>query len=214
MGPMASLWVTSIYGGVNVGKWIMNLACGRMSAGFSAGESITNGKSGAGTGYCELLGAASSSLLLPGSPPRSATTTQVSEGLIMVWRDDRLLDALGKMREDVNSIPVGFDISADRRLVELLLAWRARLFRDGARVTRPNLGSRRSAAERHSSRGDHRERVGSGAAATEEDPSNYPSSFVPGHLEAKQEDQRRERSPSSWRKTPIVKLINERGLDQ
>lgn len=191
----------------------MNLTCGHMSAGFSAGESITHGKPGAGTACCELPSAAAASLLLPGSPPRSATTTQVSDYLIMVWRDDRLLNALGKMREDVNSIPVGSDMSADRRLVELLLAWRVRLLRDGARVTRPTLESLRSAAERHSSRGDDGERLRDGAGATE-DPLKDHSSFLPGHREAVQEDLRQERSPSSWRKTPIVKLINERGLDQ
>ncbi|MGH3996923.1 MAG: hypothetical protein ACRDTJ_05610 [Pseudonocardiaceae bacterium] len=46
------------------------------------------------------------------------------EDLIEVWRNDELLNALGAMGNQVDSVLVPFDASADRPLVELLLVWR------------------------------------------------------------------------------------------
>lgn len=47
----------------------------------------------------------------------------VVEDLSAAWRDDELLNALGRVDKHTPSVTWSFDASADWQLVELLLAW-------------------------------------------------------------------------------------------
>jgi hypothetical protein len=117
------------------------------------------------TGYCTPPGTA------PGVATAAGIATAISdgnvgegEGLSVVWRDDELLSALGRMSRNVASISVAFDVSADRQLVDLLLTWRAGFepFRDGASAMVWTSDRRRSAEDAHRDRFGG-ERVGSRA---------------------------------------------------
>src|SRR5918998_5863301 len=55
--------------------------------------------------------------------PISDSDVGEGEGLIAVWRNDELLNALGGMK-DVDGVSAPCDVSADRQLAELLLACR------------------------------------------------------------------------------------------
>jgi hypothetical protein len=138
-----------------------------MSAKSDFSESVGNGKSGDD----QLLRA-----LRHGADVATAagTPTPISDGhfgegedLIMVWMDDELLNALGGMSKDVDRVPVPFDVSAGRQLVELLLAWRvgSEPFCDRVQAMIWTSDRQRSAQDAHRDRGDG-EQVGTCAAWT------------------------------------------------
>ncbi|MFZ0873364.1 MAG: hypothetical protein WAN20_02245 [Pseudonocardiaceae bacterium] len=137
------------------------------------------------------------------------------EDLIVVWRDDELLNAIGRISQDVDSAQVPFDMSSDRQLVELLLAWRvgSAPFRDAARAMIWTSDRWRFAEDIHRDRADG-ERVGSCAAwAGGESPRTIPRRLLlPGHLEIERKSQRRACSTNSRRNGQIVKLTRYRGL--
>src|SRR5690349_14285264 len=68
----------------------------------------------------------------PGLPPSDNSDGSKNEGLseddldidtlISVWKDDLLLDAIGSARGECDRLDVPFDVSADRHLIEALLA--------------------------------------------------------------------------------------------
>jgi hypothetical protein len=139
------------------------------------------------------------------------------EDVIVVWRDDELLNALGRMSEELDSVPVHFDVSADRQLVELLLSWKqgSEPFRDGARTTIWSPDSRRSAEDTAPCRGDGG-RVGSCAAWARERSPRTSSRLLllAGYLEADWESQRQGCNPNIRWGAQIGKLTRETGLGQ
>ena len=140
--------------------------------------------------------------------PISDSDVGEGEGLIAVWRDDELLNALGRMK-DVDSVPVPFDASADRQLVELLLACRVGFepFHGNVRAMIWTSDLRRSVENTHRDRGGS-ERVGSCASwAGAESPRATPRFLLlAGHAETKRGSPRRGCSPSDRRNVQIVKL--------
>jgi hypothetical protein len=46
------------------------------------------------------------------------------DALVLVWKDDLLLDAIGGASKESDRLDVPFDASADRQLIEALLSWR------------------------------------------------------------------------------------------
>ncbi len=137
------------------------------------------------------------------------------EGLIVVWRDEELLNALGRMSKDVDRVPVPFDVSADRQLVQLLLAWKvsSEPFRDGVRAMICTSDGRRSTENAHRDRADG-ERIGRCAAwARGELPRTTPRRLLlADHLEIERASQHQGCDPNSRRTMQIVKLTRERGL--
>lgn len=134
------------------------------------------------------------------------------EDLIAVWRDDELLNALGRIK-DVDSVPVPFDVSADRQLVELLLACRMGFepFHGNVRAMIWTSDRRQSAEDAHHERRGS-ERVGSCAAwAGVERPRITPRLLLlAGHPETERGS--RGGSPNNRRNVQIVKLTTEWGL--
>jgi RNA polymerase sigma-70 factor (ECF subfamily) len=81
------------------------------------GESAGNGKSLAAMSPVGRLSGAH-------RPHWRATDFNVVEDLIAVWRNDELLNALGRVYKGTRSVRVPFAPSADRQLVEQLPGWR------------------------------------------------------------------------------------------
>lgn len=150
-----------------------------MSTKFDLCELVVNWKSG-GHRLHPLQHSAGVAIAARIGTPISDGDFGDDEDVIVVWRDDELLNALGRMSEELDSVPVHFDVSADRQLVELLLSWKqgSEPFRDGARTTIWSPDSRRSAEDTAPRRGDGR-RVGSCAAWAREQsaPELAPGSF-------------------------------------
>ena len=146
--------------------------------------------------------------------PISDSDVSEGEDLIVVWRDDELLNALGRMK-DIDSVPVPFDVSADRQLVELLLACRVgfELFHGNGRAMIWTSDRRRSAEGAHRDRRGS-ERVGSCATwAGVKSPRFTPRLLLlAGHPDTGRGSKRRGCSPRNRRNVQIVKLTTEWGL--
>jgi hypothetical protein len=61
---------------------------------------------------------------LPGSDEELDEGDLDIDALASVWKDDLLLDAIGRSAPGSDRLDVPFDVSADRQLVEALLTWR------------------------------------------------------------------------------------------
>ncbi len=193
----------------------MGLGRDHMSAHFGLGESVGYGKSGGDRLLHDLRYGAGPATAAGIAIPNSDGDFGEGEDLIVVWRDDELLNALGTMRKDVDSGAVPFDVSADWQLVELLLAWRVGFesFRDSARAMIWTADLRQSGDDAHRDRGEG-EWVGCCAAwAGGESPRTIPRRLLlTGHLETERESQRQGGSPSRQRNVQVVKSTTERGL--
>jgi hypothetical protein len=186
----------------------VGLGRGHIRARFSLGESIRDRKSGG----ARLPRALGHSAGVTTATPSTDGAFGEGEDLIVVWGDDELLNALGGMSQDVDTVPVPFDVSADRQLVELLLAWRvgAEPFRDVTRAMIWTSDRWRFAEYTHRDRGDG-ERVSSCAAwARGVSPRTIPRGLLlPGHLKIERESQRRACSTNSRQNVQITRLIRE-----
>lgn len=204
----------SIWRGVNVGRWSMGLGRGNMSATFRAVWRPEMGRSGDGGPPALRHGAGVAAAAGIAIPIRDVDFGE-DEDLIVFWKDDGLLNALGGITQDADSPPVPFDVPADHQLVELLLAWRMGFdpFRDSTRAMNWTLNRRRSAEDAPPDRGDG-ERVGICPAwAGEESLRPIPMSLLlASHLNTQLENQRQGRSPNGWRNAQIARLTRERGL--
>jgi hypothetical protein len=191
----------------------MSLGRGHMSAKSDLDWSIGNRRSGSDRLLHAFLRSGNVATAARIASPITDGDFREGEDLIVVWRDDELLNAVGRMSQDVNGVPVPFDGSADRELVELLLAWRvsAEPFRDGTGAMIWTLDRRGSAEETHGVRGDG-ERVDSRAPWTGcASPRTIPRRLLlPGHLEIERLGPRRACSTNNRRNGQIVKLTRER----
>lgn len=132
----------------------------------------------------------------------------VVEDLIAVWRDDELLNALDRVDKNADSVPVPFDASADRQLVELLLAWRVNFepdaLRNGDLLQRLRRFTSSSAPCTFPASRQLR------SLGRRSEPANYPQCLLlTGYLENEGESQRRGCSPDGRRNVQIVKLTRE-----
>ena len=182
-----------------------------MSAKFSVGESVGHRKSG-GDRPLHALGHSAG---VTTAAPITDGDFGEGEDLIVVWRDDELLNALGRMSQDVDSVPVPFGMSVDRQLVQLLLAWRvgSEAFHDVTRTTIWTSGRWRSAEDTHRDRGDGEQAGSCPASVGGASPRTIRRRLLlPGHLEIERLSQRRACSTNSRRNVQIVKLTREREL--
>jgi hypothetical protein len=186
---MASPWVTSLYGGVN---GAMNHGSGRghMSAKFDLASRSEIGSRDSGRLLDVLRHGA-------GVATAAGIATLISDG------------------DFGEGVPMPLDVSAARRLVELLLAWRmcSERFCDGARALIWTSDRRRSAEHAHHDQGDG-ERVGGFAAWTgEEGPRTILGRvLLAGRSEIGRESQRPGCCPNSRWNVQIVRPTRKRGL--
>jgi hypothetical protein len=61
----------------------------------------------------------------PNGPDEELTEDDLDiDALVSVWKDDLLLDAIGRSARESDRLDVPFDVAADRQLIEALLTWR------------------------------------------------------------------------------------------